>query len=239
MPVLFAVEFVLPAGLQAVEDSWLDRYAREGLLQGLAAEYIQAAPEILFTWVAINLPLLFSQAELNEPPNPLGGPDGVHRHQSADDLAKQKALEERQAFLDRLPKAIGTNHSCHLVGSSLPPRTHRAWPLHDPGFSTAGHERVRRRWFSGSPSSLGCSTRGGKAHQGRQTMVLPTNKRSENTDQPTKQIPSHRVVRAKRQRRTLTGPTARFVDPLALILVVYDQLEISSRLFLMPPCTGT
>ena len=100
VPVFFLVESTLPPSLQAEELSPLDVFAREGIWQGLLVEFLDAAPVVLATWLAINLPLLIGRPELLT--------------SDTDDESESAALAEeartrRQEFLERLPATVGVD----------------------------------------------------------------------------------------------------------------------------------
>ncbi|MEO0997036.1 MAG: LytTR family DNA-binding domain-containing protein [Pseudomonadota bacterium] len=106
VPVLYAVELMLPPSMQAPDDDWLDGYEQRGYWHGLLSDYIEATPPILMTWLAINLPLLIAKPELKPPPGDDGPPPAEETADAA--LAKRRAAERRE-FLQGLPKAIGTD----------------------------------------------------------------------------------------------------------------------------------
>ena len=109
-PFGYLVELVQPESWKlAVDGDWLDVFEREGVWQGIVAEFLEVGPQVLVVWMAINLPFLTSGPTLDEPP----GPDGNDsRHEPVDvdkDEAGQYAEEVRNEFLGNIPESLGAN----------------------------------------------------------------------------------------------------------------------------------
>ena len=109
-PFGYLVELVQPESWAMADDGdWLDVFERAGVWQGIVAEFVEVGPQVLFVWMAINLPFFASGPELNDPPGP-GGDDS--RHEPVDvgkDEAGQYAEEVRDEFLSDIPESLGTN----------------------------------------------------------------------------------------------------------------------------------
>ncbi len=109
-PVGYLVEQVLPESLQAAnDDDWLDKLERSGIWQGIVAEFLEVAPQILVVWMAINLPFLTSRPTLNVPPGSDNGGDDREPVDVEKDEAGQYAEKVREEFMSGLPDALGTN----------------------------------------------------------------------------------------------------------------------------------
>ena len=109
-PFGYLLELVLPESWQLADDGdWLDRFEQAGVWQGIVAEFLEVAPQVLVIWMAINLPFLGSRPSLNNPPGP---DDGGDRKQPVDlekDEAGQYAEAARDEFLKEIPESLGTN----------------------------------------------------------------------------------------------------------------------------------
>ncbi|MEM8984914.1 MAG: LytTR family DNA-binding domain-containing protein [Pseudomonadota bacterium] len=109
-PFSFLIELVQPASWEFVDDGdWLDRFEQRGLWQGVVAEFVEAAPQVLAVWMTINLPFLTSKPTLFDPETPdddskRDGPIDV-----AKDEAGQYAADARNEFLHEIPESLGTN----------------------------------------------------------------------------------------------------------------------------------
>ena len=109
-PVGYLVEQVLPETLQAAPDGdWLDEFEQLGVWQGIAAEFLEVAPQILAIWMAINLPLLTFKPTFNEPPGPDENGDRVDPVDVGKDEAGQYAEKARDKFLKGIPESLGTD----------------------------------------------------------------------------------------------------------------------------------
>ncbi len=109
-PVGYLVEELLPDWLQAAEDGgWLDELEKRGVLQGVVAEFLQAAPMLLAVWMAINVPFLAAKPDLNDRPDP----DDDHKSPVPREVEKEEAgryaEEVREEFMKGMPEALGTN----------------------------------------------------------------------------------------------------------------------------------
>ncbi|MDJ0701383.1 MAG: LytTR family DNA-binding domain-containing protein [Woeseiaceae bacterium] len=109
-PVGYLVEQVLPETLQAAPDGdWLDEFEQLGVWQGIVAEFLEVAPQILAIWMAINLPLLTFEPTFNEPPGPDENGDRGDPVDVGKDEAGQYAEEARGDFLNGIPESLGTD----------------------------------------------------------------------------------------------------------------------------------
>ena len=109
-PLGYGLELVQPDSWAVTEgDDWLDVFERSGVWQGIVAEFLQAGPQVLVLWMAINLPFFTSRPTLNSPPGP--GGDGNRREPVDVDKAEagQYAEAIRNQFLGEIPESLGTN----------------------------------------------------------------------------------------------------------------------------------
>ncbi len=109
-PFGYVVELVQPASWDMADDGdWLDVFERAGIWQGIVAEFLEAGPQVLVVWMAINLPFFASRPTLNGPPD-AGGEGNGHKPVDVDkDEAGQYAEEARAEFLSEIPASLGTN----------------------------------------------------------------------------------------------------------------------------------
>ncbi len=109
-PFGYLVEVVQPESWELADDGdWLDVFERAGVWQGVVAEFLEAGPQVLVVWMALNLPFLASRPMLNEPP----GSDGDGANGEPVDVEKEEAgrfaEEARAKFLGEIPESLGTN----------------------------------------------------------------------------------------------------------------------------------
>ncbi|KAA9134060.1 LytTR family transcriptional regulator [Marinihelvus fidelis] len=110
-PLGYLFELVQPDSWAVTEGGgWLDDFERSGAWQGIVAEFLQAGPQVMVIWLAINLPFFTARPTLNHPPGP--GGDG-HRRQPVVDVDKEEAGryadDVRNQFLGEIPESLGTN----------------------------------------------------------------------------------------------------------------------------------
>ena len=106
-PVYVAIEAMYPVPASETPDDWLDRFAAGGALHAVVAEVLEVAPGFLFTWLAVNLPLLFGKPTLTASVG-AGPPDGGKAAGEADrPSVGDDAKAARDRFLDRVPEVLG------------------------------------------------------------------------------------------------------------------------------------
>lgn len=108
VPISFWLENSSPGWLMPVERAnWVSDLEQSGGWNGLLAEFIQSAPEIMIVWLFINMPFLRSRPELD--PSKEGGRDRAGHEEIAEAEAEQYKHQMRDEFLAGLPRSIGTD----------------------------------------------------------------------------------------------------------------------------------
>ena len=109
-PVGYVIELIQPESWAMADDrDWLDEFEKQGVWQGIAAEFLEVGPQVLLVWMAINLPLLNTKPTYANPQGPDDDGSGGDNTAVGTDEAGQFALAAREAFLSDIPKSLGTN----------------------------------------------------------------------------------------------------------------------------------
>ncbi len=108
-PFGYVIELIQPESWAMADDGdWLDEFEKQGIWQGILAEFFEVGPQVLLVWMAINLPLLKSKPVYANPQDPDDDGNGGKNTDVAKDEAGQFALAAREEFLSSIPESLGT-----------------------------------------------------------------------------------------------------------------------------------
>ncbi|MEM1412397.1 MAG: LytTR family DNA-binding domain-containing protein [Pseudomonadota bacterium] len=109
-PFAYLVEQVQPASWHMPDDGdALDRFKALGTWQGVLAKFLEAGPQLLLLWMAINLPFVYGRFAVKTSPDGSAQTQGTREEDLRKDEAGSYAEEARKDFLSELPEALGTN----------------------------------------------------------------------------------------------------------------------------------
>ncbi|MDO3384391.1 LytTR family DNA-binding domain-containing protein [Gilvimarinus sp. SDUM040013] len=104
-PVYWLLELGFAPHLEHSEpDGYWDVLGARGPWHGIAAEAVEAMPQFMVCWIAINLPLLFARPTVYGD----GGGDNPSDPEPTSDT-EQEMKQRRDQFFDSLPEVIGTD----------------------------------------------------------------------------------------------------------------------------------